>query len=85
MARIIVDEIAYRSTDLYFSAFVVAQGTPIQDVIREGRRCSFEFAPLTPDLWNALRSAWFDGTATVLARRYSETIRDLKGLVHERL
>ena len=73
----------YRTSDLYFAAFLKVAGVPFLETAAEGRRVFFIFegGPTIRDLKNK----YFNRTAKVPALTLADEIRTMKQLTHEPL
>jgi hypothetical protein len=74
----------YRSSDIYFSAYLCSLDIPlITTEVEKGsegaKKVVFIFRLLEPDL-QRLKSSYFGGTGTVKARRFVDNIRSLKSM-----
>jgi hypothetical protein len=69
-----------KTPDLYFAAYIIAKGHPLQGTKHEGNRIYFLFED---DLmYEELRDSFFNCTGEVPAQPYSHQIKSLKSLVH---
>ena len=76
------DQKNFRTSDLYFAAYLQVSGAPFDGTIREtSKRVSFVFKT---DLVNIdeLREAWFNKTGRVPAIDYANAIKNLKSVCH---
>lgn len=72
----------FTTPDLYFAAFLQASGLPmVRTERRQGNRIYFVFDTSKTDI-EALKTGWFNNTATVPAQPYSHSIKGLKSLCH---
>ena len=71
----------YRTSDLYYGAFLRVACVPLLDVQRENGRIYFVFenGPHIKDL----KREYFNRTAQVPAMSYADEIRAMKALCHE--
>lgn len=70
----------YRTSDLYFAAFLKAKGVPFLGSSKVGRKTYFTFDNV--DQMKALKDGYFAGTETVSALQHANEIRTLKRLCH---
>lgn len=68
----------YRTSDLYFAAYLAVAGCPLKRTDREGRRVFFIFNELP--LLEDLKIQYFNGHAQVKAQPYASQIKNLKSL-----
>lgn len=79
-----VDKKAYRTSDLYFAAFLKTAGVPLlPETDRDGRRIFFLFEWM--DSIAELRAQYFNRAAKVSALSFVDEIRSLKSLTHLKL
>lgn len=72
----------YKTSDLYFAAFLRIAGVPFHDVEREGGRTHFLFDDQGPALMRDYRRQYFADEAKVSALSYAQAIRMMKSLVY---
>ena len=74
----------YRTSDLYYAAFLKVAGVPHDDTIREGRRVFFIFG--LPEGGQAtlkdLKRQYFNRMAKVPALTYADEVKNMKALTH---
>ena len=70
----------YRTSDLYYAAFLRVAGVVLNGVERENRRVYFVFE--WSDVIHELKKGYFNETAKVPARSYADEIRAMKTLTH---
>jgi hypothetical protein len=70
----------YRTSDLYYAAYLRVAGVPLVETVREGSRVFFVFehSPTIRDLKNE----YFNRKANVPALTYADEIRTMKALTH---
>lgn len=70
----------YRTSDLYFAAYLKVAGVPFLGTEQEGRKVFFIFerTEFLPDLKNE----YFNRTARVPALSFVDEIRSMKALTH---
>lgn len=70
----------YRTSDLYYAAYLKVAGVPLIDTEREGQRVFFVFenSPTIKDL----KTEYFNRTSKVPALSYADEIRTMKSLTH---
>lgn len=73
-------ELTYRTSDIYYAAYLKVAGVPHVDTTREGTRVFFVFEQ-TEGLRD-LKNQFFNRTAKVPALAYADEIRNLKALTH---
>lgn len=77
--------ILYRTSDLYWGAYLCALDIPLEASEPEGtgesRKVVFVFKLPQEDL-GRLKSSYFGGTGTVKARKFVDNLRSLKSLCH---
>lgn len=71
---------AYRTSDLYFAAYLRAMNVPFMETQREGKRVFFVFSK-TPEI-RSMKKSYFNGTSNVGALRFANEIRNMKSLTH---
>lgn len=75
------DTTVYRTSDLYYAAFLKVAGVPFLGVEREGRRVFFLFED-SPTI-QELKLGYFNRTAKVLALTYADETKAMKALTHD--
>jgi len=70
----------YRTSDLYFAAYLRVAGVPFVDTQREGSRVFFVFEK--NDNIRDLKAQYFNRTAKVPALTYADDIKTMKSLTH---
>lgn len=70
----------YRTSDLYFAAFLKVALVPFQGTVKEGPRVYFLFENVAG--MRDLRDQFFNKTAKIVARDYADEIRTMKTLLH---
>jgi Domain of unknown function (DUF5659) len=78
--RAAAGEIAFESRDFYLACFLRCTGYELIDLRAEGRRKVFVFRD-RPSRCNDV-FAFYSGDAAVPPLRFSSTIKDMKGLLH---
>jgi hypothetical protein len=70
----------YRTSDLYFAAYLKVAGVPLLTTEKEGKKVFFVFerTAYLPDLKNE----YFNRTARVPALSFVDEIRSMKSLTH---
>jgi hypothetical protein len=71
----------YRTTDLYYAAFLQTFGLPLVATPREGNRIHFEFDTSLCQI-EEVKAGWYSGRTHVPARDYANNIKNLKSLCH---
>ncbi len=72
----------YRTSDLYFAAFLRVAGVPFVDVERDGNRAHFLFEDQGAGAMREYRRQFFADEAKVPAQSYGQMIRTMKSLVY---
>jgi hypothetical protein len=70
----------YRTSDLYYAAYLKVAGVPFMETTREGDRLYFVFD--AQDGLRDLKNAYYNRTAKVPALSYADEIRTMKSLTH---
>jgi hypothetical protein len=72
----------FRTSDLYFAAYLQVAGATLQRTDREpGGKVFFVFDNTVVSI-EELRTAWFNQTGRVAALPYANSVRTLKSLCH---
>jgi Domain of unknown function (DUF5659) len=71
----------FRTPDLYFAAYLQTAGVEMKRTDRENGRVYFVFDTTICNL-DELKAAWFNNTGKVPAQPFSNSIKNLKSLVH---
>lgn len=74
----------YRTSDLYFSAFLCALDVPLTASERDrndANKVVFVFSMPEEDL-NRMKTLYFGGAGTVKARKFVDSLRSLKSMCH---
>tara|TARA_B100001094_G_scaffold331148_1_gene398540 strand:+ start:544 stop:780 length:237 start_codon:yes stop_codon:yes gene_type:complete len=71
----------YRTSDLYYAAYLRVAGVPFLGTERAGKRVVFLFEDIGTPLRD-LKKGYFSDGARVPALSYVQTIRFMKSLVH---
>lgn len=72
----------FRTSDLYFAAYLQVAGTGLKGTDREpGGKVSFVFDTSLINIAE-LRTAWFNHTGRVAALPYANAIKSLKSICH---
>lgn len=74
---------SFKTSDLYFSAYLKVAGVPFMDTVREEGRVYFLFddEENSPGM-RSLRSEYFNGKAKVSALELVQAIKTMKTLTH---
>jgi len=73
----------YRTSDLYYAAYLKVAGVPFKDTARDGNRVYFLFEGTEDSLaMRDLKSQFFNGKAKVSALEYKQAIQTMKSLTH---
>ena len=70
----------YRTSDLYYAAYLRTAGVPLVESVREGGRVFFVFEK--SESINELKKQYFNRTSRVAALTYADEIRSMKALTH---
>jgi hypothetical protein len=74
----------YRTSDLYYAAFLKAAGVPLLGTDKQGQKCFFIFEENLDDgqgmSLRELKKGFFGSTAKVVARKYADEIKAMKSL-----
>lgn len=70
----------YRTSDLYYAAYLKVAGVPFLESEREGRRVHFVFE--NSDNIRDLKMGYFNRTAKVCALTYADEVKAMKALTH---
>jgi len=70
----------YRTSDLYYAAYLRVAGVPFQESQREGKRVFFVFE--NSESIRDLKNQYFNRTAKVPAMTYADEIKAMKALTH---
>lgn len=70
----------YRTTDLYYAAYLKVAAVPFVDIIQERGRTIFLFEPV--DGMRELRQGYFNRTTKVSALTYADEIKAMKSLTY---
>jgi len=70
----------YRTSDLYYAAYLKVAGVPFVETVRDKVRLYFHFE--VTDGMRELKNAFYNRTAKVPALSYADEIRTMKALTH---
>ena len=70
----------YRTTDLYYAAYLKVAGVPFVETTREGDRVTFVFQIV--EGMRDLKNGFYNRTAKVSALSFTDEIRTMKTLTH---
>ena len=70
----------YRTSDLYFAAYLRVAGVPFLRTEYEGRRMFFIFEQV--DAFDDLKAQYFTRTSKVVALNFVDEIRNFKAMLH---
>lgn len=74
---------SYRTSDLYYAAYLKVAGVPFLDAIRDDGRVFFMFnEDETSQAMRDLRQQFFNGKGKVSALEYKQAIQTFKSLTH---
>jgi len=71
----------YRTSDLYYAAYLKVAGVLLQETVREGGRVYFVFDNM--DTISDLKKQFFNRTSKVPALTYADEIKAMKALTHD--
>lgn len=71
----------YRTSDLYYAAYLKVAGVSLLETTREGGRVYFIFE--NSDAITDLKQQYFNRTSKVAALSYADEIKAMKALTHE--
>lgn len=77
-------EAKFKTSDLYFAAFLRVAGVTFLDTEKEGTRVFFVFENQGSRVMRDLKREYFNGSAKVSALEYAQAIKVSKTLLHER-
>jgi hypothetical protein len=72
----------YRTSDLYYAAYLKVAGVPFLDTEREGQRVFFLFEDGDAAVMRDLRQQYFSGHAKVEALALVQEIKNMKSLTY---
>ena len=75
-----MDQETYKTSDLYYAAYLKVAGVLFQEALWEGGRVQFIFE-LTEGMRD-LKNGFYNRTAKVSALSYADEIRTMKSLTH---
>jgi len=70
----------YKTTDLYYAAYLKVAGVPFLCIEREGGRVTFLFGDQGPLVMRDLRNAYFTDAAKVAPLLFVQAIKAMKSL-----
>lgn len=70
----------YRTSDLYFAAYLRVAGVPFLRTEYEGRRMFFIFEQV--DAFDDLKTQYFTRTSKVVALNFVDEVRNFKAMLH---
>jgi hypothetical protein len=71
----------YRTSDLYYAAYLKVAGVLLNETVREGGRVYFIFDNM--DTITDLKRQYFNRTSKVPALTYADEIKAMKALTHD--
>lgn len=71
----------YRTSDLYYAAYLKVAGVLLQETVREGGRVYFVFDNM--GTISDLKQQYFNRTSKVPALSYADEIKAMKALTHD--
>jgi hypothetical protein len=71
----------FRTSDLYFAAYLQTAGVEMVGQDREGNRVFFLFDTSIANI-DELKTGWFNGSSKIAAQPYSNAIKSLKSICH---
>jgi len=73
----------YRSSDLYYAAYLKVAGVKLTGTQRDGGRVYFLFGEADETAMRELRNQYYNRTSKVAALTYADEIKVMKALTHE--
>jgi len=73
----------YRSSDLYYAAYLKVAGVKLTGTQRDGGRVYFLFGEADSAAMRELRDQYYNRTSKVAALTYADEIKVMKALTHE--
>lgn len=73
----------YKTSDLYWAAFLKVAGVPLKDTEKENRKVLFVFEDPGGSIIKDLKEDYFMDRAKVQALSYSQSLKALKALIHQ--
>jgi hypothetical protein len=70
----------YKTSDLYYAAYLKVAGVPFLEPEKEGRRVIFVFE--NSDMIKDLKRQYFNRQAKVAAMSYADEVKAMKALTH---
>ena len=77
-----MSDTAYRTSDLYYAAYLKVAGVPLLGKDREGSRVVFLFEDQGPHAMRSLKNQYFSDQARVPALSFTQALRALKGMIY---
>lgn len=74
------DDGLYKTSDLYYAAFLKVAGVKLLEPLREGKRVTFVFE--SSEAIRDLKRDYFTRSAKVSALDFADEIRSMKSLIH---
>ena len=71
----------YRTSDLYYAAYLHVAGVPLIGTDREGKRVVFLFEDQGSGAMRGLKNEYFNDQAKVPALSYAQALKKLKGML----
>jgi hypothetical protein len=78
------EQSGYRTSDLYYAAYLKVAGVKLTGTTREEGRVYFLFGEADPAAMRELRDQYYNRTSKVAALTFVDEIRVMKNLTHER-
>ena len=72
----------YRTSDLYFAAYLRVAEVPLVGIEREGKRAFFVFSDPGDNTIRELKDQYFMDQAKVRALSYSQAVKAMKALIY---
>jgi hypothetical protein len=73
----------YRTSDLYYAAYLRVAGVPFLEAVRENGRVVFIFDEVESSIsMRGLKAQFFNGKAQVSALDFTQAIKTMKSLTH---
>jgi len=74
------DSIFYRTSDLYYAAYLRVAGVKFVEATKDGGRVFFSFE--NGDSIRDLKKEYFNRSAKISALDYADEVRSMKALIH---
>ena len=75
----------FRTSDLYFAAYLYVAGVPHKGADNDGRRVWFLFEPPDKASMRDLKDGYYKDQAKVQALSYTQAVKKMKALVYQKV